>query len=794
MATARNTRIVTNGSTRPRSSNIAFQARMPSGSGGYGADAAAFAKIADLLKHQDDLDKVSDLKQKLLREKAAVDAQLKAGVHAQISVLSQGIQSLSEARQRVDMVKEDITKVNRIYEDTRLSPEEFERISYLSRVLKNFEDTQMFYDNFRTMQSDLESIRYLMAEDGDFSVNSPMPHLLTIHHELNRLRDVKDRAEILAQKSTEDVRRTIKRHFDPLDKLVEEFDDRLFVIAENLLGVIKAGNPSLVVRVAKIIDFEERQDVVCDISREISEENVTFKSTSDERRLIARGYPTLLFESIQRSIIAKFDRFIHKYSPSEDPEGLLTRLEWIVEDLALVKQYLSKCMPPRWKIFEKYTSYYHKEVYRLFNAVMDSDPSAKIILLVLDSARDYYTQFKRELGVRKAELSPALLDGKEGELYDEYLELIVKKTREWYSKIAADEKVPFISRVAEPDISDEGVIGMSGEQEVFRLLIQQLQVAAESGRARILAGCVIEFAKLLRERQNDWLKLMQEEVRKHIQDASRESGESTVAPGLFEYLIALANDQVRGADMTETIIFSTMDNLTDKYLEEAKAEVERTADGFITLARSVIKGMIAMIFSDIKPAYKALFVSSDWTKGRSSRQIVDTAYEYIRDCQKSMNRIIFEVFVEDLLSEAIFHYLQALGNAKKAIKVPAGIKRIDEDSAALFDLFSKQEFELDLPLEASFRVFEHITATLACPIVELPVQFQLMRDDFWDAPLDVFERIVRSRKDIDDKVIPQIMSSIRATFLQNQADKEETSGTQEPTFFSKFRDDDNSAF
>jgi hypothetical protein len=282
-------------------------------------------------------------------------------------------------------------------------------------------------------------------------------------------------------------------------------------------------------------------------------------------------------------------------------------------------------------------------------------------------------------------------------------------------------------------------------------------------------------------------------VRKQLNDSVSDDGQSTVAPGLFEYLIALANDQVRGADMTETIIFSTMDNLTDKYLSTAKAEVERTADGFIVLARAVIRGMIAIIFNDVKPAFQSLFVSSNWSKGRSCRQIVDTVYEYVRDCKKSMNPIIFEVFTEYLLSETIFQYIQSLGNARRAIKVPAGIKRIDDDSAALFDLFTKEEFGMDLPLESSFRIFEHITSTLACPANELPAQFQHMRDDFWDAPLDVFERLVRSRKDIEDKAVPQIMSRVRAAFLQNQADKESSSGTHEATFFAKFRSEEDTA-
>src|SRR5271169_297011 len=86
-----------------------------------------------------------------------------------------------------------------------------------------------------------------------------MPNLLSIHCELSQLNEFRDQA-MYQGRNSEDVKRTLKRYFARLEKVNEEFDSCFWDLTRALLDIIRCGNPSLVVKLAKIIELEERLD------------------------------------------------------------------------------------------------------------------------------------------------------------------------------------------------------------------------------------------------------------------------------------------------------------------------------------------------------------------------------------------------------------------------------------------------------------------------------------------------------------------------------------------------------
>ncbi|CAN6602387.1 exocyst complex component Sec6p [Trichomonascus vanleenenianus] len=764
---------------------------------------SASGRISELLRHHDDLDKVSSLKQKLLKEKAVIDGQLKAGVQAQVAVMLKGMEKLSLAKSSIGRLRENSERVEQIREENEDSVANFSKINRLSRVLQNFEETQRFLDNFQSMGVQLKEIEGLMEKDGQFDPENTMPHFIMTHYKLSELRDVKDDAWYYAEKSTDDVRRTITKHFSSLDAVVGRFDETLFAIATELLEVIRAGNLSLVVRVAKIIDSEEKQDLAAEISKQMLESNAKNKT---ERVLAAikneksshrepRGYPSRFFKSIEDAVDETYTNCMEHYgfvpgrALSDDEEDLsdemLDNLQWVFQDLGCAKFDLSPCVPSRWMIFEKYVSYYHRGCYKLVSAIMEREPPAATILHVLDFVREYYANMA-DLGVPKAKLDPPLLDGKEDSLYDDYLQLIVSKLREWRDNLATTEKENFINRTIPPESDGDGRLGMQGEVIMFSMINQQIDVAADSGQGRILAGCVMECAAILKERQADWEHVMKQQVQLQITDTAVDDTTSSVPGGLVEYLIALANDQIKGADYTEAISSRLSPAVSKKYRAQITSCLDQVCDGFIALAKACITGLISIIFSDLVQPYKEIFSTSAWRdKGRPIRQIVDTVREYVEDCAAQLNPVIFDVFSDDLLEETILKYLGALEHADK-IKIPKGTERIKSDIEQLYVLFTGGIYagnpEREAQVQANFKVFEHLFATLEAPESELLEEFHILREDFWDAPLDLYEKIVRARPQMESKRLKELMKLVRADALQSQAPPE----TGEPTFLSRF--------
>lgn len=747
----------------------------------------------------------------------------------------------------------------------------FEKINNISRIHENFVETQKFIDNFRNMHDELREIKHLMDSDGDFDFNSPMTNLLSVHYYLSHLRDVEDSARHYAAQSTEDVRRTIQKHFAPLNELVDQFDKILFDISENLLEVIRTGDPSLVVRVAKIIDAEEKQDLATRIVEEIKEDNfanepgasngaaITRKSVvgrqgaeihnnirrsvigqkssgpydlskdilsnnnsapatssrvpnNDKQEVskhtksprqnintlmgsikdlhrIRRNYPERFFEAIKKSVHSLFEGCSEAFTGN--PEEILDNLDWIYTDLQLARQELLRCTPARWNIYDKFVTYYHEELYNMLNSILETEPNALIILKILNYVKEYYQTMEKELGVaRDPLLTPPLLDGREEKLYDDYLELIVSKLHEWRTNLSTTEKTNFVERAVPPEMDEEKRLGMQGEVIMFSIISQQIDVAAESGQARILVGTVEECGSILKERQNGWEKTMREQVLFQLNDPTEGKGSSNeeganaggVPGGLVEYLLALANDQIKGADYAEALSSKTAGMVSKKYRNQVTSTWDFVCDGFIGLAKSCIASLITIIFNDLGPPFRELFAKSIWYKGRPIKQITDTIAEYTADCKTYLNPIIFDVFVDDILEETIIKYLGSLQNNGVSLSAPKATDQIKKDIEALYILFEKN-YEDPAHVQSQFRVFEHLLTALESNVNDLPSVFLGLRQDFWDAPLELFEAMVKARKDVDSKLAREIIATVRNQALHQS---EQPTEHQQPTYLSQF--------
>lgn len=719
----------------------------------------------------------------------------------------------------------------------------FEKINRISKIHENFVETQKFLDNFKTLNLQIQRIQDLIDADGEFQLESPMPKLLAIHFQISQLRDLNDNAQFYASHSTEDVRRTIKKHFAPLDDLVSRFDSILFEISENLLEIVRTGDKSLVVRVAKIIDVEEKQDLAAQIVEEIKQESLSQEKKGDKsgkskfgnggkfedvnssfRRSIGqrpfglpntnngsddsvdhekqtmktlmgslkklhrirRGYPERFFEAVQKSIHNLFVECRAAFN--NDPDLILDNLNWIFTDLGLVKFELVKCMPARWKVFNKFVNFYHVELYRMLDEIIQTEPSAIILLKILQYVKSYYKHMEKVLHISKNDdddesaglLVPPLLDGREEKLYDDYLALIVSKLHEWRKNMAATETVNFVERAIPPEVGDDKKLALQGEFIMFSIITQQIDVAAESGQGRILFGTVQECGNILKERQSFWEKTMRQQVELQLSDApnpeeakEKDPNYVPVPGGLFEYLMALANDQIRGADYTEVLSNKTSDMVSAKYKTPIIAVWNSVCDGFISLAKSCIRGLINIIFKDLEPAFKSIFAKSSWYKGVPINQVSDTVQEYVSDCREHLNPTIFDVFLDDLLEETIIHYLGSLLNSGVSLKVSKAVDRIKSDIEVLYLLFTKNH-EDQAHVQSHFRVFEHFLSALEAKPESLPEIFLGMRMDFWDVPLELFEAMVCSRKDIDTKVARGIVATARTQALhQSQLQREQ---------------------
>ena len=82
---------------------------------------SATVKLAELLRHPEDLDKIPALKAEFMRKKAAVDGQLRHGLKEQLELTQSGMSSITEGQRTVNLIKEGKVAATNISQDILLT-------------------------------------------------------------------------------------------------------------------------------------------------------------------------------------------------------------------------------------------------------------------------------------------------------------------------------------------------------------------------------------------------------------------------------------------------------------------------------------------------------------------------------------------------------------------------------------------------------------------------------------------------------------------------------------------------
>jgi exocyst complex component 3 len=295
-----------------------------------------------------------------------------------------------------------------------------------------------------------------------------MPNLLIVHFELSQLNEFRDQARYQGRNS-EDIRCTLNRYFERLEKVNTDFEASFWDLTKGILDIIRCNNLTLVVKLAKIIELEERWD---EKSVAVQEAKSHYQDLTSKFRSI-RGSPRTLKlyfakfeETIEGSVQEVFEKHMEQYG--EDLLVMLENLDWVYDDLQLVQQEVVPRMPPRWNIFEVYVKHIHKCVYNTVKNVVASEPDAATIIKILEWIKTYKSTMNREMGIAETKLTPLLLDGKEGVLIDDYLHIIIRKVEECMDNLGKTEKNEFMERTTSPDEDSDGKYVSGGAAIMFR--------------------------------------------------------------------------------------------------------------------------------------------------------------------------------------------------------------------------------------------------------------------------------------------------------------------------------------
>ncbi|KAH9059061.1 exocyst complex component Sec6 [Lactarius vividus] len=705
---------------------------------------SAAQAIGEYLQSPDDLMKIPAFRKKLEKEKASIDIRLKSGVKEQLTVTRESLRKLFGTRDDVQAIKDEMVTIDRMCSDPQNVVSTFDQISRVSMVHRNFEQTEEMVNNLLEMSSRLDSIEAMLTADLD-DLLGPAPNLLPIHLQLTQLENFRNETMHQAKKATAQSRNNLARRFERLTGVIEAFDDYIMELSRNILPLARAGHIEVIVKIVKIAEIEGMEDqkaIAIRLVKKAAKLDAAskFKSMQANARII-KHYRSRIMKNIGEAINAKFEAAYLR--DEKDPVGFLENLGWLYQDLIAIERDVVACFPSDWDVYSHFVREYHKALNSTVQRLVASEPDATALLTLHAWLKEYKSSMK-ELQIPPELLEPPLLGGNE------------------HANLMKTEVTEFTSRAEPPELDADGQYGTQGAVILFQMVNQQVDAAMESGQGMILARVVSETNRVMRGVQDQWTRLL---------DAD---GPEEAPGGLVEYVIALANDQIKSADYAEALSARLEPLVSEKYRVTINERLNDAIDGYLDVAKKCTQTLIDIIFNDLRPATKQLF-QVQWYDGIVV-QVVETMRDYMQDYQTYLNASLFELLVEDLLDAFLVAYLTALANTQK-LRMPAAAERIKDDVAEAFKFFSTLKPAKEL--ESYFEVVEMVLSLLEA-------SKSLAFLSFWSFAkvhgpnLAFVEGLMKARGDLDRSSVNEVMDSIK-----RKVKEENLTDPPEPTIMKK---------
>jgi hypothetical protein len=723
-------------------------------------------KLAELLRHPDDLDKIPSLRQEFARKKGAVDGQLRNGLREQLERTQSGMNGLTDGQRTVQLIKDEMMNIDRLCSESQTMIKDFASINLVSQAHRNFVAVETMRRNLETFNDRLVAVENMLREDDADQEN--MPNLLPCHYELTQLRNIRDDAMEQIQRAEDpSLEGTLEDYFARLDDVIDWFDEHVGLLAMNLISLVVNDNNGLVVRFAVIMAAEEKSDqrvrALQEALKDHKEMAVRFQGIGDGAKKV-RGYKEKFFEAIKLSAEQQFAQAREEFL--DDSKKLEKIMKWYFNDLNVVKIGMTPLMPKKWKIAKTYADIYHGLMHDfLVGMVDDPEGSSAHTLEIVGFPEKYYKKMAR-MGFLQEDLMPHVLDNREAELVRDFRQLIIKFLDEWIDRIFAQEKRDFADKTAENSNLDEDEYGYSRTKNLvalWRMLREQVDAAINSQRADVVEGVVDAMFVRLRDRQQQWQRMLDEEA---VRYETGKIPDLEGIQGLQDWLVATANDQIAciddgdGEEDARLGYLSSFrqkfePHVTPQYMERAEQEISTLRDAYVDFSTWCMTRFAQLVFAvDFKSVLPDFFTQR-WYGATVMKQIGVTLEEYIAEYRGILHVSLLEIFIEIFADELLVRYLSSVRNkGAKLRRTDPFREKLFNDVATAFKTFA------NLPLsdgganiKDTWRVTEPFLALLSADRSAVPDEFAIFKDKNWDLQMSWVEAVLRSRDDFERSML-----------------------------------------
>ncbi|PWN38661.1 exocyst complex component Sec6, partial [Ceraceosorus guamensis] len=729
----------------------------------------------------DDLHKLPTLRKKLLKEQSSLSAKLKTGAKDQLEATRDGLLKLQATRRDVAGVREAFGEIEKgcgeEMKGKNAGGGAFRVISEVSQIHRNFVQTATMLDQLAALPRKIESVAHLLAISRR-DLFDGCPNLLALHYHISNLETFRNETLQMARTCSSDVRLTLTEYFAPLDGLVRQFEEYLWDLGSRALDLAREDMGGVVVRLVKVIEVESRADekaAAIRLAKKAGLEGAArFRSVVANARVIKLYRPKLL-EAMDRATLELFEECWKRFGASEDGGDarcmeFLEHLDWIYKDLEAVQELLVPLFPQEYNIFRWFVKSYHKHLGEMLTQrILKTDPEASALLELYQFCQSYKKTMTKTLAVdvKWIEEPRTLLDGKEQTIIDDYLSLITRKIDEWIANLMSDEVRTFVSRDVPPEEDGDGVYGMQYSSLIFQMINQQVDLSADSGQASILVRALQHSCSGVISTQQTWSRVLETEFKKQREAKNPQD----VNEGLVEYVIALANDQLKSADFGEKLLARMEGVVSEKYKPVVKKSCDDAINGYLDVSKRCTQVLVDLVFADVRPALKDLFTFPSWYTGEPTTAILETIRDYTLDYSERLSTALFDVLLDDLMDRFLTAYIGALRRTSK-LRMPDAANRMREDLRDVKNVFGA--FREAQGVQEKLEVLDLVISMLTSSATMVFLSYYNFAK-MCGPQLPFLEAIMRARDDLEKSDISSIMESARRKVTQEgMSDKPES--------------------
>lgn len=790
---------------KARLSRIKSQAKMSTQ-----ISSQVLAKLNKLIQDEDDLSNLDTLISDISKEQSTIDSQLKIEQERHLQQIHMMISSMQSANKNLQDLKYSVGKLDELRRDNLSNVNknnDFVVFDHAALVMKNINATEEVYNNIATFHQNQKTIMRLLNDEITKDENGELPNstgdnLLIAHYHLTKLRDLQDQMELMSRNSILSNTKSIVYDLSlQLGECVKKFDHLLSIIVDSVLDFVETGNFGFLIKVIKIIQYEEREDLKVRlwnylIDKKNNTEHSATANLNDSRmtkvkRSSERGYKAKFEQIFKKSIE---DRFIDILSSKDLSIFLGEQGTFYYQTISDYKTAVTKCFPEEWNFFPKILEWHQEAVRDIVNSILDSGEfSNQQLAQIIDLDYENKQILKQTFKISNKEIKGIRLlsEDKKKQLLNSSLQENISSTTKWIDTALEKAVARFESLSEEPSDRREDRLSFQVSQDVMLILSSNTKNIRTLGDASVLVQYFGFFANdIMRKYQDIWVSALDKMTKlwviSRMTDAKAKGkmlkGDEQVNENigyLPRYITNLSNDCLILTDALERDFDSITSGLNEVHTHKLLELKQVATNHSIELGAYCLQKLSSLALEDYGLMMNDLFTKS-WYKSStiidSVLNVIDEEYlmPFIDFSYPELLVSLFDFITDDFL----LRYLSML-NYRRSFEKKI-VDSLERDGHKIMDVLQKHDEDgiLENKMIILDILIELISSANETEYVE---KWGIALGEIYDLPVDLLKVVLECKKE-DKSRITFILGECTELCKQSMTEHID----EPPTIFRKF--------